>query len=154
MSDSYPTIQETLSPMQREFLGCVEMHLDPPEDDSKDYEVEAVYEAEDAVAESLPSKVVRFRLEVNDTPSDDVTRRRHMIEFLDDDAGAPIARISHSMKRIESWGGRLFWTESVFEVDAPEMPHERAPSGLVEREVEVFLERIRALDRDRKLRPA
>lgn len=154
MSDSYPTIQETLSPMQREFLGCVEMHLDPPEDDSKEYEVEATYEADDNAAASLPSKTVRFRLEVNDTLTDDVTRRRHMIEFLDGTAGAPIARISHSMKRVESWGGRLFWTESVFEVDAPEVPHERAPSRMVEREVEVFLERIRALDREHKLRPA
>ena len=32
MSDSYPTIQDILSDTQKEFMGCVEMHLDPPED--------------------------------------------------------------------------------------------------------------------------
>lgn len=154
MSDSYPTIQETLSPMQREFLGCVEMHLDPPEEDVKDYAVEALYETDEDVDDSLPSKIVRFRLEVNDTPTDDVTRRRHMIEFLDEAAAAPIARISHLMKRVESSGGRMYWTESQFEVSAPDVRADKAPAQVVEREVEVYLELIRELDRSRKLHPA
>lgn len=152
MSDSYPTIQESLSPMQREFLGCVEMHLDPPEGDDLNYEVEALYRYAEPNG-PLPGNAIRFRLVVSEDDEEDLSRRSHLIEFLDDKEGAPIARISHSMKRIESWHGRYFWTESRFEVHAPDVPDEQASRNTVEHEVERYLERLKQADRSRNLRP-
>lgn len=152
MSDSYPTMQESLSAMQREFLGCVEMHLDPPEDDALSYEVEALYRFSDH-DRPLPGEVVRFKLVVSEDADEDLSERRHIVEFLPDTEGAPIARLSHSMKRIEASQGKYFWTESRFRVQAPDMPDEPAPSRQVEEEIEVYLERIREVDRGRKLQP-
>ena len=144
MSDSYPTIQDSLSQMQREFMGCVEVHLDPPEHDDPSYHVEALYEADDGTA-------IRFCVSVDESDPD-ISERRHIIEFLPaTDADEPVARVSHSMKRVEASQGRYFWTESRFRVAGPEFPDRRAPQSEVEEEVRTYVERVRALDRARKL---
>lgn len=146
MSGSLPTIQETLSRTQREFLDRVESHLDTPDDSGQGFESEAVYRIDDDAP--LPGDAVRFRLVVDESHDDDLTERRHEIEFLDGDEGAPIARISHRMKRIEAWQGRFFFTESRFQVDAPDVPQEQASRRTVEEEVALYLERLEHLGRD------
>ena len=144
MSDSYPTIQDFLSQTQKEFMGCVEMHLDPPEHDDMTYRVEALYRAEDGTA-------IRFCFSVDETDPD-ISERRHTIEFLSDaDADEPVASVAHSMKRVESARGAYFWTESQFHVHGPDVPARRATQSEVEEEVRAYVERVRALDRARTL---
>ena len=62
-----------------------------------------------------------------------------------------VESVEHAMKRIEASQGRFFWTESRFVVDAPDVPSGLAPSPEVEREVELYIDRVRALDRARRL---
>jgi hypothetical protein len=144
MSDSYPTFQDSLSEMQKEFMGCVETHLDPPESDEPTYEVEARYRADDQA-------VIRFVLSVDETDPD-ISERRHAIEFLSPvRPEEPVARVVHSMKRVEASQGRFLWTESWFCVAAPEFPSGQAPQSAVEQEVKTYVERVKALDRARKL---
>jgi hypothetical protein len=138
MSDSYPTIADSLSAIEQEFMGCVEMHLDPPEHDDPTYAVEALWELDDGGR-------ILFRLSVDETDPD-ISERRHSIEFLD--VGA---KVEHSMKRIEASQGRLFWTESEFHVHASDVPRGILPSAEVEREVHEYVERVRVLDRERRL---
>lgn len=138
MSDSYPTIEDSLSELEQEFMGCVEMHVDPPEHDSTTYEVEGLFA-------TGAGERVRFTVAIDETDPD-ISERRHSIEFLD--LGA---KIEHSMKRIEAWQGRFFWTESRFLVDSPEFPSGPAPRDDVEREVATYVERVRELDRTRSL---
>jgi hypothetical protein len=144
MSDSYPTIQDSLSEMQKEFLGCVETHLDPPEHDDPSYRVESLYRADDGTA-------IRFCVSVDESDPD-ISERRHIIEFLSGtEAEQPVTRVAHSMKRVEASQGRYFWTESQFRVAGPEVPDRRAPQSEVEAEVKTYVERVRALDRARAL---
>lgn len=144
MSDSYPTIQDSLSEMQKEFMGCVETHLDPPESEDPTYQVDALWRADDG-------SVIRFCVSVDETDPD-ISERRHIIEFLPrTDATEPIARVVHSMKRVESARGRYFWTESQFQVAVPDVPSRRATQREVEEEVRAYVERVRALDRARSL---
>jgi hypothetical protein len=144
MSDSYPTIQDSLSDVQKEFMGCVETHLDPPEGLERTYRVEALYESDDGSA-------IRFCVSVDETDPD-ISERRHIIEFLPGHgAGEPTARVAHSMKRVESARGRYFWTDSQFQVAGPDVPARRASQREVEEEVRAYVERVRALDRARKL---
>jgi hypothetical protein len=144
MSDSYPTIQDFLSDTQKEFMGCVETHLDPPEHLDPTYRVEALWRAEDG-------SFVRFSLSVDETDPD-ISERRHLIEFLPEpDAAEPSATVMHSMKRVESARGRFFWTESQFHVDGPGIPTRRVLQREVEDEVHAYVERVRALDRARSL---
>jgi hypothetical protein len=145
MSDSYPTIQDFLSEMQKEFMGCVEMHLDPPEHADPSYQVEALYRVND------DEGAVRFVMSVDETDPD-ISERRHAIEFVSLAAPEePHALVAHSMKRVEAARGRYFWTESRFRVAGPEVPDGRALQADVEGEVKAYVERVKALDRDRKL---
>jgi len=140
MSDSYPTVQDFLSDTQREFMGCVETHLDPPEHTDPTYRVDALYRADDGTA-------VHFCVSVDETDPD-ISERRHIIEFLPEtDAEEPIARVAHSMKRVEAARGRYFWTESQFSVAGPDVPVRRARHEEVEEEVRSYVERVRELDR-------
>jgi hypothetical protein len=130
--------------MQKEFMGCVETHLDPPEHDDPAYTVEALWRADDGTA-------IRFRVSVDETDPD-ISERRHSIEFLPaTEADEPIARVAHSMKRVEASQGRYFWTESQFRVAGPDVPRRRASASEVEEEVMAYVERVRALDRARTL---
>ena len=138
MSDSYPTIAESLSEIEQDFMGCVEMHLDPPEHDDPSYSVEAVWGTDDGDR-------IRFQLVVDESDPE-ISERRHRIEFL-----SVGAKVEHAMKRIEASQGRFFWTESRFLVDAPDVPSGQAPGTEVEREVELYIDRVRTLDRARKL---
>lgn len=149
MSDSYPTIQESLSELQKDFMGCVEMHLDPPEDRHPTYAVEALFRCA-GDAELLPAEAVRFRVSIEEQDSD-LSERCHSIEFVDRPDAPPRGWVRHRMKRVENMAGRYFWTESRFEVAAPGIPEGKALSTEVELEVRVFLDRIRALDRSRQL---
>lgn len=151
MSDSYPTIQDSLSAVQKDFMGCVEMHLDPPEDDSLTYEVEALLRCQDDSAGELPGASIRFSLEVFEDETEDLAGRRHAIEFLDAGNDRANGWIRHSMKRVEAQSGRYFWTQSQFEVAAPGMPSGQARHAEVEREVQALVDRIRTLDRSRRL---
>lgn len=147
MSDSYPTIQESLSDMQKEFMGCVEMHLDPPEAPDHAYIVEAEYRHDD-LASAIPGNLVRFAIAVNGS-SNDLEERKHTIDFLavgDGGKARRLGRIRHSMKRVEAWQGTHFWTESRFEVDAPDVPRARARESEVEREVRLYIERLKSLE--------
>ena len=147
MSDSYPTIQDSLSAVQIDFMGCVEMHLDPPETDDVNYSVEALYRQDDPDS-ALPGDTVRFAIAVKES-DEDVAERRHTIEFVDH--GEPVAHIRHSLKRVEAGRGQFFWTESRFEVTGPGVPHERALEAEVELEVCAYLTRLKKLDRARRL---
>lgn len=138
MSDSYPTIEESLSRLQQEFMGCVEMHLDPPEHEDPSYHVEALWETDDGHR-------IRFAVSVDESDPD-ISERWHRIEFL-----SVGAKVEHGMKRMEAAQGRYFWTESRFTVHAPDVPTGPAPSAEVEREVEIYIDRVRELDRSRKL---
>ena len=138
MSDSYPTIAESLSEVEQNFMGCVEMHLDPPDHTDPSYAVEAVWRTDEGDR-------IRFELVVDESDPE-ISERRHRIEFL-----SVGAKIEHAMKRIEASQGRFFWTESRFVVDAPDVPSGPAPSPEVEREVELYIDRVRALDRARNL---
>src|SRR3954468_6979664 len=109
MSDSYPTIEDSLSELEQEFMGCVEMHLDPPMNNDPSYRVEALWRTADG-------DEIRFAVVVDESDPD-ISERRHCIEFLN--VGA---KIEHAMKRIEASQGRFFWTESRFLVDAPDVP--------------------------------
>ena len=149
MSDSYPTIQDSLSNVQKEFLGCVEMHLDPPDHDGRSYAVEAIFSLDSRDAD-LPGDSVRFTLSVDDE-LDDFAERRHMIEFIDRRRGAKRGWIRHRMRRVEAMSGRYFWTESRFEVAGPGVPEGHARHSEVEREVAGFVDEIRRLDRSRRL---
>jgi hypothetical protein len=145
MSDSYPTIQDSLSEMQKEFMGCVEMHLDPPEHHDPTYRVEALFRVDDN------ADAVRFVMVVDETDPD-ISERRHLIEFVSLDAPErPRVRVAHAMKRVEAARGRYFWTESRFHVAAPEFPEGQAPQEAVEAEVRAYVDRVRELDRGRKL---
>ena len=156
MSDSYPTIQETLTDMQKEFMGCVEMHLDPPDDETDRYLVEAIFKYDDPEAE-LPGNAIRFTIAVDESDYE-LKLRRHTIEFLELDEGGGyhqrVGHVLHMMKRVEAALGRYFWTETQFEVHAPDMPREKANQADVEREVKLFIDRVHQLDRGRKLVPA
>jgi hypothetical protein len=144
MSDSYPTIQDSLSETQKEFMGCVETHLDPPEHDDSTYRVAALWRADDG-------SVIRFCVSVDETDPD-ISERRHIIEFLPETGAAePTARVAHSMRRVEAARGRYFWTESQFQVAGPDIPARRASQREVEEEVRAYVERVRALDRARSL---
>ncbi|MFL5894740.1 MAG: hypothetical protein ACJ76Z_06450 [Thermoleophilaceae bacterium] len=154
MSDSYPTIHDSLSDMQREFMGCVEMHLDPPETAANSYRVEAVYRYDDGEA-PLPGDAVRFTIAVAEA-ADDVEERRHTIEFLSLANGKPereVGHIRHSMKRTEARQGSYYWTESQFQVESPDVPRALAPQAEVEHEVEEFLDRLKVLDDGHRLTP-
>jgi hypothetical protein len=130
--------------MQKEFMGCVEMHLDPPERSDPTYRVEALYGCDDGEG-------IRFSLSVDETDPD-ISERRHAIEFVSlIDPSEPVARVSHLMKRVEASQGRYFWTESEFHVAAPDMPVGRLPHAEVEDEVKTYVDRIRDLDRDCRL---
>ena len=145
MSDSYPTIQDFLSETQKEFMGCVEMHLDPPEHDDPTYRVEALYRVDGN------GDAVRFVMSVDETDPD-ISERCHMIEFVSlATPSDPVARVAHSMKRVEAARGRYFWTESRFQVAAPEFPEAKALQAAVEEEVKAYIERVKSLDRGRKL---
>ena len=145
MSDSYPTIQDFLSETQKEFMGCVEMHLDPPEHDDPTYSVEALYRVDDE------NDAVRFAMSVDETDPD-ISERRHSIEFVSlATPGEPVVRVAHSMKRVEAGRGQYFWTESRFHVAAPEFPEGQALQAAVEEEVREYVDRVKALDRSRKL---
>jgi hypothetical protein len=156
MSDSYPTIQDTLSDMQKEFMGCVEMHLDPPEDDTNRYLVEAVFKY-DAPECELPGNAIKFTIAVDESDLE-LMMRRHTIEFLelDEDGGyhQRVGHVLHMMKRVEAALGRYFWTETQFEVHGPDVPREQRRQAEVEAEVKLYVDRVRALDRGRKLVPA
>ena len=144
MSDSYPTIQDSLSEMQKEFLGCVETHLDPPDDHDPTYRVESLWRVDDGTA-------IRFCVSVDETDPD-ISERRHIIQFLPAaEAEEPTASVAHSMKRVEAARGRYFWTESEFHVAGPDIPARRARQEEVEKEVRAYVERVRALDSARKL---
>lgn len=150
MSDSYPIIQDSLSEMQREFMGCVETHLDPPDGDDPSYRVEAVYRLNDGDDVSV-GDAVRFSFSVDESDPD-ISERRHVLEFFSlSEPQQPLAKVAHSMKRVESSQGVFFWTESQFMVDAPEFPAGRAPAASVEQEVKAYVERVKALDKARKL---
>src|SRR4051794_30395664 len=154
MSDSYPTIQESLSDMQKEFMGCVEMHLDPPEGDETTYRVEATYR-HDSADTGLPGDGLRFAVTV-DERDPEISERRHTVEFVelaDDGSVRPVARVLHSMKRVEASKGRFFWTESSFKVAGPDTPEGSAPASEVEHEVRLYVDRVKALDRARTLAP-
>lgn len=148
MSDSYPTIQDSLSDVQKEFMGCVEMHLDPPEHDDPSYVAQAVFRYEPAEPE-LSGECIRFTVSVAEGDPD-ISERRHAIEFTGPD-GTVRSWVRHRMKRIEAAHGRYFWTESSFEVRAPGLPDGRARGEEVEREVRLFLDKVRTLDRERRL---
>jgi hypothetical protein len=148
MSDSYPTIQDVLSDVQKEFMGCVEMHLDPPEHGDPSYHVEARYRADDA--DGLPGKEIVFAVSVDEHDAE-ISERRHTIEFVDDDRGGPAGWVRHVMKRVEAGGSVFFWTESRFEVSGPGVPEGQARAEKVEAEVSAFIDKIRALDRQRRL---
>ena len=153
MSDSYPTIQESLSEMQKQFLGAVEAHLDPPEFITNTYSIEALYAHDEGEAE-VPGNAIRFVVAVDDSDGE-VSERHHVVEFLElDEAGRAehVGHIRHSMKRIEASQGRAFWTESRFEVEAPDLPRGSAFEEDVEQEVEVYIERLKTLDRAHRLR--
>lgn len=153
MSDSYPTIQESLSEMQKQFLGAVESHLDPPEFGTNTYAIEALYAHEEGEAE-VPGNAIRFAVAVDDSDLE-VSERRHAMEFLALDSeghARRVGHIRHSMKRIEGSQGRAFWTESRFEVDAPDVPRGSALEEDVEHEVELYIERLKVLDRQHRLR--
>jgi hypothetical protein len=121
-------------------MGCVETHLDPPEHGDPTYRVDALYRADDGTA-------IRFCVSVDETDPD-ISERRHIIEFLlEIDAEEPIARVAHSMKRVEAARGRYFWTESQFSVAGPDVPARRARHAEVEEEVRSYVERVRELDR-------
>ena len=145
MSDSYPTIQDSLSEMQKEFMGCVEMHLDPPEHSGPTYSVEALYRVDDE------DDGIRFVMSVDETDPD-ISERRHSIEFVSlATPTEPVARVAHSLKRVEAGLGQYFWTESLFQVAGPEFPEGQARQAAVEEEVKTYVDRIKALDRSRKL---
>jgi hypothetical protein len=145
MSDSYPTIQDFLSETQKEFMGCVEMHLDPPEHDDPTYRVEALFRV------NGNGEAIRFSMSVDETDPD-ISERRHSIEFVSlATPGEPVARVAHSMKRVEAARGRYFWTESRFQVAAPEFPDGKALQEAVEEEVKAYVDRVKLLDRDRRL---
>jgi hypothetical protein len=152
VSNSYPTIQDSLSEIQQEFMGCVEMHLDPPDTDSTSYRVEALYRhrSDDP---KLPGNAIRFAVSVDET-GEDISERRHTIEFLslgEDDREVRLGHIRHSMKRVEASQGRLFWTESQFQVAGPGVPGTQASQEDVEQEVEAYVERLKALDQGHEL---
>ena len=151
MSDSYPTIQDSLSDVQKDFMGCVEMHLDPPAHDHPIYAVEATYRLADPGGAELPGESIRFALMVDEDDEEDLTERRHVIEFIDAAGGRPRGWIRHRMKRVEGQSARFFWTESRFEVGAPGLPEGQARQADVEREVQSLVDKIRSLDRARKL---
>jgi hypothetical protein len=154
VSDSYPTIQDYLSDMQKEFMGCVEMHLDPPEDDEPRYKVQAVYRYADGDWD-LPGNAIRFTIAV-DEGDPELTERWHVVEFLRlNDDGPPEleGRVLHTMKRVEAALGRYFWTESQFQVQTPEFPRVRARVAEVEEEVKSVVDRLHVLDRRRALVP-
>lgn len=146
MSDSYPTLSDVLSQVQKDFMGCVEMHLDPPEDDPRSYAVKSLYTYRNATRAGLPGDSIRFSLAVDASQSE----RRHTIEFIDE-ADEARGWVRHSMKRCEAGNGRYVWTESRFEVEAPDLPQGTADASEVEREVQVVVDRIRVLDRSRSL---
>jgi hypothetical protein len=148
LSDSYPTIQDVLSDVQKEFMGCVEMHLDPPEHDDPSYRVEARYRVDGAG--DLPSSEIVFTVAVDEDDSE-ISERRHAIEFFDDERGGVTGWVRHVMKRVEAGGSVFFWTESRFEVGGPGVPEGQARAEKVEAEVSAFIDKIRALDRQRKL---
>jgi hypothetical protein len=144
MSDSYPTIQDSLSEMQKEFMGCVEMHLDPPEHSDRSYRVESLYRMDDGSG-------IRFALSVDESDPE-ISERRHTIEFVSlAHPEDPVARVSHSLKRVEASQGRFFWTESQFRVAGPDVPGGTAREQDVEAEVKTYVERVRELDRERRL---
>jgi hypothetical protein len=152
MSDSYPTIQESLSAIEQEFMGCVEMHLDPPETAARSYRVEALYRHENGDSK-LPGNAIRFAVSVDET-QEDISARRHTIEFLslgEDERPKPVGHVRHSMKRVEASQGRFFWTESQFQVAGPDVPRTQASQEEVEQEVGAYVERLKALDRGHKL---
>lgn len=138
MSDSYPTIEDSLSELEQDFMGCVEMHLDPPEHEEPSYHVEATWRTDGG-------DEIRFSFSVDESDPE-ISERRHRIEFL-----SVGAKIEHAMKRIEASQGRFFWTESRFMVDAPDVPSGTAPRVEVDREVELYVDRVRELDRARAL---
>lgn len=145
MSDSYPTLQDSLSEIQKEFMGCVEMHLDPPEHEDPSYRVEALYRI------TGDERGVRFEMSVDESDPD-ISDRRHLIEFISLTApDAPGTRILHSMKRVEAARGRFFWTESRFQVAGPDVPHGRALQSAVEEEVKTYVDLVKDLDRGRQL---
>jgi|SRR3954453_1402429 len=151
MSDTYTTIQDALSDVQKQFMGCVEMHLDPPEEHLPTYAVDALYHCDDSACADLPSPSIRFELTVDDD-GEYVSERRHTIEFVAGDGEPARGWVRHTMKRMEALSGRLFWTESRFEVSAPGLPEGTAEQGDVEREVRAFVDKIGTLDRLQKLR--
>ena len=105
MSDSFPTITDRLSDIEKEFMGCVEMHLDPPEDDDLRYKVDAIYRYAAGDWE-LPGNAVRFTVAVDETDPE-LTERLHLIDFLTlGDDGPPEfeGRVLHRMKRVEVVG--------------------------------------------------
>lgn len=153
MSDSYPTIQESLSDMQKEFFGAVECHLDPPEFGTSTYSIEAVFAHDEGEAQ-VPGNAIRFVVAVDESDRE-ISERRHMVEFLELDENGQAERIGHirhSMKRVEGSQGRGFWTESRFEVEAPDVPTGSAFEEDVEQEVEVYIKRLKMLDRSDRLR--
>ena len=156
MSDSYPTIQDILSDTQKEFMGCVEMHLDPPEDEIDVYEVDALFRYDDPESQ-LPGNAIRFAIAVDESDRD-VMERWHTVQFvtMDDNGGEAetVGHIRHSLKRIEAQLGRYYWTECRFEVHTPDTPRQQARYDEVEEEVKILLMRLKALDRGRRLVPA
>lgn len=145
MSDSYPMIQDSLSEMQKEFMGCVEMHLDPPEHDDPTYRVEALYRVGD------DDRGVRFVMSVDETDPD-ISERTHLVEFLSlANPQQPDMRVVHAMKRVESARGAYFWTESRFHVAGPGIPEGEALQSAVEDEVRPYLDLVKDLDRGRRL---
>jgi hypothetical protein len=137
-------MQDSLSEVQKEFMGCVEMHLEPPEPNDPSYRVEATWRCDGG-------DLIRFSVSVDESDPD-ISDRRHVIEFVSPaHSEEPEARVVHVMKRVEASQGRYFWTEAQFSVAGPDVPDGRQPVSEVEQEVMTYVERIRALDCDRRL---
>jgi hypothetical protein len=153
VSESFPAITDRLSDMAKEFMGCVEMHLDPPEDDDDHrYKVQALFRYGGGDW-NLPGNALRFTIAVDEGDLE-LMERLHVIDFLtlsDDGPPEHEGRVLHATKRVEAQLGRYFWTESQYLVDMPGFPRVRARSEEVEREVKEVVDRVHALDRSRTL---
>jgi hypothetical protein len=137
---SYPSIQSSLSSAERRFISFVDEHAGRGD---------SLFEVDPD--SGLPGDTVRMTVS-GGRAADDVAERRHTVEYMSlagDGHWQTVGSITHSVKEIEAFQGRLRELVSTFAIRVPGVPDGRFSHEEVEPVVEAALDRLGAV----RLRP-
>jgi hypothetical protein len=132
---SFPQIESSLSPTQRQFDCFVDSHVTG---------CAALWEADGDGR--LPGDTIKVTVSSRKA-SDDVAERRRTVEFMSLDVNGhwePTGCIRHSVKEFEALQGRAVQLESTFVIAGPGVPEGRYRHSDVEPFIQAQLDELEA----------